>query len=981
MFFLPHHIALFFIFEAMMVFIAVIVINLLMKTHILDQQTKRIRSTENIIKNLRKNFNIKEIKDFTTQGLGKELKADRCFLAEYDPKTQKFSRIDWEYLSSHEIKSLKKRLPPIGVTRLTNVCINDQMQVIPNADKYIKENNLYNSAIDLFYQSYSVKSSYLIPLRYSATMVGVLAIHFCHRPVTLTREELEFINNLAESIAVAINQAELYEKQEQALKREKLLSKLITTIRSSLDSSQIQEKIVNQIGQTMHANRCVLSRIDKTSKKFTVVAEYRETPDVKSFFDVDVNQDLPALVEKMLNREDIIVDNARQYLAENDYLGSSVENHFTDFNIESGFAIPITYYDDLLGMLVIHYDKEDADFGEEEINFVKTIANQIGISLYQANLYENQKKIAQKEKVLRSFVTAIRESLDIEQIKHKIVMELGKLFSPERVFILDYDSSLKKYLPLTATSEYRRDESLMSITELDMNIFHNSPFFRTVREMNLDLIHPDFQDYMKKRKDIGEESLKRIKELGIESSIVLNILYAGEFLGHLVIHYCASKRPFSEEELDYIRTIADQIGIAIYQSRLFKNIQQQAQKESILRQIISKIKFTKSLEEAYNKLLEEISEIYDLKRVLFLESSPQNTDELIIKYEHIDKKNNGCGNNLAFPQVCIDDFLNLINNFNTLVINNVLDCYPDEQSLKFFEKYHINSLMAVPLVKYNGEAKVFGFIILCGETPREWSTYEIKLLESISESVISVLWEITKFVEVEDLRNSFVLTLAHDFQVPLIGERNALEYIIQYNKDKIGADAELLEEILENNKNIITLLDKSVDIYSYEAGKKVIAQTEVDIKTILKEAIANITLPDKKVTINFEEPQNSILVKVDKIEIEKVFHTILENAMEKSPENSTITIGVQPLEKKVKIFFKDQGPGISEEMQEKIFNRYEMALAIERKIGAGTGLFLAKRIIEAHKGSIYFETAPKRGTTFFIILPTLEPPEKLKGGD
>ncbi|MDD3419249.1 MAG: ATP-binding protein, partial [Candidatus Gastranaerophilales bacterium] len=60
---------------------------------------------------------------------------------------------------------------------------------------------------------------------------------------------------------------------------------------------------------------------------------------------------------------------------------------------------------------------------------------------------------------------------------------------------------------------------------------------------------------------------------------------------------------------------------------------------------------------------------------------------------------------------------------------------------------------------------------------------------------------------------------------------------------------------------------------------------------------------------------------------------------------------------------------ITPEMQEKIFKRYEMALAIERKIGAGTGLFLAKRIMEAHKGSISFETEASIGTVFYITLP------------
>lgn len=969
---LPHNVALFFVFELLLALMAVVMIKLVRKTALLKQQTLQMETTAKIISNLRQNFDIQAIKNYSIKSIAEELKVDRCFLVEYDSMTKKFSKVTTEYLSSQKIASLKKGLPPIGINKMTNTCINNKKVTIEDTEKYIKKNHLDESAINNFYTKYNVKSTYIFPLRHEANILGGLVLHYCNKKTSLNKAQTEFVNKIGESLAVAINQAELYEKQVKNAEKEALLSNIINTIRSSIDPQKIQRNIVQEIGTQLKADRCGLAIYEKISQKFYITdKEYLSGPHMKSLAGIDINKELPDLREKMFNKEAIIVRTAKDYLKESGFANTYVEEHFKEWNIESGFAIPITYQDELMGALFIHYGKSGQKIGEEEIAFTKTIADQIGIGLYQSRLYENQKKTAQKEKVLRSFITDIRESLDITQIKHKIVTEVGKLFKADRVVILEFDEENQKYLPIQQEAEYLATPETKSIRKVALSVFQESKLLKSSREMGVDLIYPNVEEFLTINSEDNKEVQKFIRNHNIKSSILLNITHGGKFLGNLVLHYSSVRKTFFEDEIDYMKTIANQVANAIYQSNLFDNITKQAHKESILREIISKIKFTKSLEDAYKKLLGELSIIYKLKRVMFLESSTHNTNELIIKYEHLNKDKDECGNNLIFPKVCIDDFLRLINNFETLVIDNVMDCYPDDHTLMFFEKHRIKSLMAVPLVKYNGQTQVFGFIILCDETTRNWSKYEIQLLEAISESVISVLWEIAKFIEVEDLRNSFVLTLAHDFQVPLIGERNALEYIIQYNKEKLGKDAELLEEILSNNNNIINLLNKSVDIYNYESGKKDIYKEKTDVRILLKEVSEEMGnfAKAKEVKMELKLPTQPKFADIDRTEISKVLKTVIENAIEKSPKKAKVQIGISKTDKIVEIYIKDNGPGVSPEMQEKIFKRYEMALAIERKIGAGTGLFLAKRIMEAHKGSIRFETESSMGTIFYITLP------------
>lgn len=977
MFFLPSQYVAIFFFEILFLLSSVIFFKLLQRSNALTIQTKQLDTMRGILHDLRKNFDIQELKNTALERIAKELKVDRCFICEFDERTQKFSLVKSEYLDDKSILSTKGTLSKIIANRITKLCISGQSLKIPSIKEHLYRENLSGSPIEEFYKKYSVKSSYLMPLRYSGSIVGLLVLHYTKKETSLANSEIKFLEEITDSLAIAIHQSELYLNQKKIAERETLLRIITKTIKSSFDYEEIQQSIVKNIGEALKANRCFIADYDKKTQTFLPIkTEYLSPSNTKSYIGYNLEAGHEDFLEKSKEKRIIVIQNAEDYIKENLKQGSYVEKHLHDFSIKSLFSVPITYQDEILGLLILHYTKEENSCSEDAIDFVKSVADQTGVALYQSILYEKQKQAAQKEKLLRYFITTIRESLNIEDIKHKIVTETGKLLHADRVFIIEVDEQTDKYLPVAASAEYLSDKGLKSITDMDLSMLEGNTIISQAKNLRLDLIHPDLDEFFEEKQNLNPRIKQFVKDYGIKASIILNIMYTEKFFGNLVIHYNQKKQSFSEDELEYLKTIANQIAIAIHQSYLFKKAQQHANKESVLRQLISEIKLSNSLENAYEKLLEETAKVYNVNRVLFLESSPLNQNELLIKAEHVkeSQNNHSCLDHIVFPQVCINDFLNLIHNFETLVIDNVKNCYPDDKTMSFFKKHNINSMMAIPLVKKNKSITVFGFVILCDKNVKIWTDYDIHLLESIGESVISVLWEISKFNEIEDLRNSFILTLAHDFQVPLIGERNALEYLIQYATDKIGDDAPLLKEILENNKNIIALLNKSVEIYSYEANRKVLDFDFYDTKMIIKavtESFKEKAL-EKKITIITKFPDKNVFVYVDKLEIIKVLETILQNAIEKSPKSSKIIINVTRSDESVEISIKDKGPGIPKEMQEKLFKRYEMALAIERKIGAGTGLYLAKRIMQAHNGSIYFETTKNEGTVFYVTLPVLE---------
>lgn len=571
------------------------------------------------------------------------------------------------------------------------------------------------------------------------------------------------------------------------------------------------------------------------------------------------------------------------------------------------------------------------------------------------NYSQELKNINTQEEILKKITLIIRSSLDLETTLFTICQEITKLFNTDRVTIIEYLGKQKSYI---IRQEYKIKPELKGII--------NTPPTKEIYQYYINEI-------IYKQKTLAVDNIeicnapdifkKYYYDIGVKSVLGAAIKKEDVNWGTVIISNYRDYRHWTDEDKELIERLADTIYIAIRQAELYEFQKQTAKTETILRRIMSEIKLTKSLKEAYKKLLKNLAEIFDVEKVLFLEISEQNIEDINIKYKYNKEDKSFIEQNILFPKACANNFSKLI---NKLEPNDTSECTPCMKS-DYFDKNNINSLLAIPISKTNKSKKILGFLVLCSKEKRTWTTYEVELFKNISESVVSVIWEISSFIQIEELRNTFITTLAHDFQIPLIAERNALEFLLKIS----DTNNELISEMLDSNQTLITLLKNVLDIYNYESEKKELFFTEVSIDKLLK----NTLLPlqnyanTKMINLIIKTPEKLPLLNIDEREIEKVFNTLLSNAIDHAPKKSTVTIKIFKKNSTIITSIHNFGTPIPEDIKNMIFKRYEMALKLERKIGAGTGLFLAKKIIEAHKGNIWFETGEEEGTTFFFSLP------------
>ena len=235
-----------------------------------------------------------------------------------------------------------------------------------------------------------------------------------------------------------------------------------------------------------------------------------------------------------------------------------------------------------------------------------------------------------------------------------------------------------------------------------------------------------------------------------------------------------------------------------------------------------------------------------------------------------------------------------------------------------------------------------------------------------------LLHDIKKLKELEQIREDFSATLAHDLKIPILAEKNTLQFFLKGTFGEISdKQKEALENMQESNKDLLNLVNTLLDVYKYDAVPAEPQKEPADIKALMTECLNEISPLAVK---NAHALENNIkeeipLLNIDKNEIKRVVLNLLNNAITYTQPGGIISIDYEISNTEVIVKVKDNGKGISDADIDKIFDRYFSKALKFRKVGTGLGLYLAKRIIEGHNGKIWAESIPDNGSTFFFSLP------------
>jgi PAS domain S-box-containing protein len=240
-----------------------------------------------------------------------------------------------------------------------------------------------------------------------------------------------------------------------------------------------------------------------------------------------------------------------------------------------------------------------------------------------------------------------------------------------------------------------------------------------------------------------------------------------------------------------------------------------------------------------------------------------------------------------------------------------------------------------------------------------------------SRSVV-YLRDIAERRKLDQLKDEFIGLVSHELRSPLtviIGAVNtALSEGARLSPEETR---QLLQDAAWESESLSHLLGNLLELSRAQADRLFLHPEPVSIKSVVQEAVSKIEqqFPTHRFLIGL--PRQLPLLKADQLRVERILYNLLENAAKYSPQGSEIRVFVKREKDRLIIGVADQGAGISLQDQAKLFEPFHRLeeSRIRGVKGAGLGLLVCRRLVEAHGGRIWVESEPGRGSTFSFTLP------------
>ena len=231
------------------------------------------------------------------------------------------------------------------------------------------------------------------------------------------------------------------------------------------------------------------------------------------------------------------------------------------------------------------------------------------------------------------------------------------------------------------------------------------------------------------------------------------------------------------------------------------------------------------------------------------------------------------------------------------------------------------------------------------------------------------------------MRDDFMSMVAHELRTPL----NTLFLEAQLRKIQLDRgntkifDSAYLQNMVARDKrqiqSMVRLIDDMLDVTRLRNNRLSIRPSEVDLPVLLNRVVGNLasqaTAAGTTITLHADQP---VTGQWDEFRIEQVIINLLTNAL-RYGNNKPVEVRMTPETDGVRIDVSDQGRGISEEDQQRVFGQFERAATgqADNTGGLGLGLYITRHLVEAHGGTISVKSKLGEGSVFTVRLP-LKPP-------
>jgi len=374
----------------------------------------------------------------------------------------------------------------------------------------------------------------------------------------------------------------------RTLRQESLLNTVTNTIRSALNYRQVLQTIVDTVGHMLEVDICLLRPFqDEQLADEAFIYEKTNNPrlNAKKGENTQVNSSrLPfdLLIQTVWETKEVQVI---YEVASDDRIFEERGSAFSATNIYSSLIVPLICQQELIAVLALHQRFQARNWGDEEVQLVLMVADQAALALSQAYAYEQVRALAKRESLINTVTSAIRSSLDPQNIFAAITQQLGQALQVagcvlslwiedgeyvERVGL--YDSSREPQANKEGGSGQDRNYLIHQLPTSQTPI-HDNPILQELLRTQEPVVIPEVTDALQEI-----QAIDLPLEMIVGALMVVPLLADGKCIGSITLGDTSQKRRWLSSEIELAKAVASQAAIAVQQSRLYQKTREQAER-------------------------------------------------------------------------------------------------------------------------------------------------------------------------------------------------------------------------------------------------------------------------------------------------------------------------------------------------------------------------------------------------------------------
>ena len=769
-----------------------------------------------------------------------------------------------------------------------------------------------------------------------------------------TKQQVNFLQTICRQSAITIERNAVVENLETRAQEMEVLNAISEGVNLTLELNDILELLYFQTTKIIPASEFVIQLYDQDIQgllNLFVVHDF-----VRIQREENTYIPCPPTFQRILSVGDTFV--ARNYNQE-------VEPGVGE-DIYAWIGTPLKTSETTIGIMSIGSRNPDYEFTLAQRRLLESIAGQASGAIVKTRLLEETNQRAMQFSALNEVTQQITSTFNVDFLLQTIVERAEAMLECEASSILLFDEE-KKDLYFRVVTGPVAEKLINQPIERNKGIS-----WRTVSEKKSIISNTTLKS------SLWNEQVDLDTGFQTEAMLAAPLMTQGEVIGVIEMINKRNRLPFTEMDQEILEAFAGQAAIALENAQLY------TQTDQALSERVEELSIMQNIDRELNTSL-------DIERAM------QITLDNAILRSHADAAFIGSlgENNDLVKIVAAEGY----HNESEPVQDKILTLYEYEYLRNAVESSRTESVVVrnssnavlaggkrqtiIPITRENA---TIGLLVLesYSEEPIAENTMDflIRLCDHASIAIANA--ELYTQVQNANLAKSeFVSFVSHELKNPMTSIKGYTDLLIAQAVGPISdPQANFLNTIRANVERMNVLVSDLSDESRIEAGRMRLDFVELDLQNVLDEVIRSQTTmieqKDQNIRVNIEE--NLPHIWADRVRVVQILANLISNANKYTPDEGEIIFSAEQspniwdtegAPQVVHIAVKDNGMGISEEDQRKIFQKFfrtESAKSSDSP-GTGLGLNITKNLTEMQGGQIWFESEVGKGTTFHVTFP------------